>query len=387
LRIALLNPTFWPEVRRGTERLVHDLAVALSRAGHEVTVLTSHRARRSEAVEDGFRVVRSPRGPSGRAARRGFEHHLLNGPVQVAELVRGGYDVAHAFQLADAWWIVNAARLPGTPPLVFSLHGIPTAASLRSRRYRLPMLRRVIRRAAGVNVLSEAAADPLRRHLGADPEIVPGAIFTADFAVERARAEHPTLVCAASLADPRKRGDLLLAAFGNLRERHPDVRLVLAGGGDPFAAGSGPESLPPGVVRAVADRTDDLAGAYASAWASVLPSVDEAFGLVLVESLAAGTPVVAARSGASPEVLAADTPAVLFEPDDESDLARALERALGLAGEPGVREACRAAAEPWDWGRVLPRYEAAYERAAAEGARPSRQGARRRASRASGPAL
>ena len=363
MRIALVNPTYWPEVRRGTERLVHDLALALTRAGHEVTVLTSHPARRSTATEDGFRVLRSRRAPSGHLAGRGFEHHLLNGPVQVAHLLGGRYDVVHAFQIADAWAAVHARRVLGGPPVVFSLHGIPTAQSLRSRRYRVPMLRRVIAWASAVTVLSAAAAEPLRRHLGVDPRILPGAIFCEDFAVETERAEAPTLVCAASLADPRKRGGLLLRAFADLRERRPDARLLLAGGGDPFAAGADP-SLSAAAERITVDRSDDLARAYASAWASVLPSVEEAFGLVLVESLAAGTPVVAARSGAGPEVLRGDTPAVLFEPDDEHALERALDEGLALAHRPGVREACRAAARAWDWSAVLPLYEALYEEAA-----------------------
>ena len=136
MRIALLNPTYWPEVRRGTERLVHDLAVALTRAGHEVTVLTSHRAARSVAVEDGFRVVRRRRPPSGRLAKRGFEHHLLHGPTQVGGLLWGGHDVVHAFGLADAWAAVHARRFLGGPPVVFSLHGMPTARSLSSLRRR-----------------------------------------------------------------------------------------------------------------------------------------------------------------------------------------------------------------------------------------------------------
>jgi glycosyltransferase involved in cell wall biosynthesis len=74
--------------------------------------------------------------------------------------------------------------------------------------------------------------------------------------------------------------------------------------------------------------------------------------------------VVAARSGASPEVLRGDTPAVLFEPDDEHALERALDGGLALAHRPGVSEACRAAARAWDWSAVLPLYEALYEEAA-----------------------
>src|SRR5829696_7245151 len=184
MRIALLNPTYWPEVRRGTERLVHDLGLALGRSGHEVTVLTSHRGRPSVAVEDGLRVVRSPRAPSGRLARRGFEHHLLNGPAQAPAILAGRYDVVHAFQLADAWAAVHLRRLAGGPPAVFSLHGIPTARSLSSRRYRASMLRRVMRWGAATTVLSEAAAGAFRRHLGEEPQVLPGAVFTADLSVD-----------------------------------------------------------------------------------------------------------------------------------------------------------------------------------------------------------
>src|SRR5439155_1593557 len=75
------------------------------------------------------------------------------------------------------------------------------------------------------------------------------------------------------------------------------------------------------------------ARAYAGAWASVLPSVDEAFGLVLIESLAAGTPAVAARSGACPEIIDDDRVGRLFAPDDADDLLRAMEEALDLGSE------------------------------------------------------
>jgi len=316
-------------------------------------------------------VVRRRRAPSGPLARRGFEHHLLHGPAQVPNLLRDRYDVVHAFQVADAWTAVHAHRLLGGPPVIFSFHGIPTARSMGSRRYRLPMLRRVIAGASAVTVLSEAAAEPFRHQLGSEPQILPGAIFCDAFGVEAERVEAATLVCAASLADPRKRGELLLRAFAALRDRRPDARLRLAGGGDPFAAGSDP-SLSAAAERVAADRTEDLARAYASAWVSVLPSVEEAFGLVLVESLAAGTPVVAARSGASPEVLTGEVPAILFEPDDEDSLGRALDEGLALAHRPGVVEACRAAARPWDWAAVLPRYVALYEEAAARGSAPPR---------------
>jgi phosphatidylinositol alpha-mannosyltransferase len=365
MRIALLNPTYWPEVQRGTERIVRDLGVALAQAGHEVTVFTSHRAPRKVSHEDGVRIVRSRRPRSGPLDRRGFEHHLVNGPAVARSLACRRFDIAHAFGLADAWAAVQAQRFLSGPPVVLSWQGVPNERSLSSRRLRLPMLRAVVRRAGAIVMLSEAAAAPFRSQLGHEPVILPNGIFLGDFEVEAPPAREPTLICAASLKDPRKRGDLLLRAFAALRERRPQARLVLAAGRDPFAAGSAGE-LGPGVERLDSPSTEALAHAYASASASVLASVDEAFGLVLLESLAAGTPVVAARSGASPEVLAG-APAVLFEPDDEADLVRALDEVLELATRPGVAEACRRHARAWDWSIVTRAYEAVYEDVARSG--------------------
>ena len=76
--------------------------------------------------------------------------------------------------------------------------------------------------------------------------------------------------------------------------------------------------------------------------------------------MAAGTPVVAARSGACPEIV--DDPRVgrLFEPGDAADLARAIGEALDLAADPETVAACREQARRWDWSRVVERYEALY---------------------------
>jgi hypothetical protein len=63
MRIALLAPTYWPEVTRGSERVVHDLATLLAARGHNVTLLTSHRGARTITEEEGVRVVRDRRPP------------------------------------------------------------------------------------------------------------------------------------------------------------------------------------------------------------------------------------------------------------------------------------------------------------------------------------
>lgn len=363
MRIALLNPTYWPEVRRGSERLVHDLGTVLARRGHDVTLLTSHRHRSSSTVEDGMRVVRSYRPPEPAMLSK-YEYHLVNTPNVVRRLLAGNFDVAHAFFPSDAWAAVRSRRFGG-PPVVAAFHGMPTRQYLVVRRYRLQMIREVIDRAAITTVLSEAAARAFRRYLLMEPRILPGGLFVDDFAGNHRPASDRAIVCAASLNDPRKRAELLLNAFSKLRRQKPDLRLLLAGSNDPILQRRS-LTLPPGVEWISADRTESLAHAYASAAASVLPAVEEAFGLVLLESLAAGTPVVAADSGACPELIRDEAIGRLFQPDDEDDLVRAMGDALELGDDPNTRSACERHARCHDWNQVAPLYERTYAEAIAD---------------------
>ena len=223
------------------------------------------------------------------------------------------------------------------------------------------MLERAVAGAAVLSVLSEAAAVPVRAYLRRDPEIVPGGVDLEAFGVDAERAPVPTVVCAAGLADPRKRAGLLLAGFARLRETVPDARLVLAGGSGMESHGDEPDLTGPGVERIAPDGTAGLARALASAWVSALPSAEEAFGLVLVESLAAGTPAVADRSGAGPEILGEDgTVGSLFDGADPGALATALSTGLDLAGDPEARERCRERAARFDVSVVAERWEELY---------------------------
>ncbi len=362
LRIALLHPTYWPEVRRGSERVVHDLGVALARRGHDVTILTTHRGSRQVGEEDGVVVDRARRLPE-LSPLRFYEHYLATVPAAVSRLRRGRFDLAHAFSPSDAF-AASLARRGGGPRYVFSIHGIPTREFLVARRYRLEMLQRAITAAAQVTVLSEAAAARARRYLQESPLVMPAGVDVDEFAVDEPRAIEPTLICAATLTDPRKRGPLLLAAFERVRRELPAARLVLAGGAGMPVHGGGMASLPPGVVRLEADRTEVLARAYARAWASVLPSVEEAFGLVLIESMAAGTPVVAGRSGAVPELVSDDGLGWTFEPDDEAGLAAALALALATTPADARVARCRARAGEFDLAGLVADWERLYERIA-----------------------
>lgn len=344
-----MHPTYWPEVRRGAERLVHDLAGWLAESDHDVSILTTHRALGVDEREEGVNVRRSWRPPDRVMRRRAYEDHLATIPVQLRDLLRGDFDVAHAFFPVSAWAALKAQALGG-PPVVSTLTGIPTRGYLVARRYRLAMNLEVARHAAGCSVLSQAAAQPFRRYLLREADVIPPGVRCADFALSAERAPRPTVVYAGSPSDPRKRVSLLFEAFAELRQRRPDARLLLAGRPEPWFE----LDLPDGVEWAVVDDPERLARVLASAHVAVLPAIEEGFGLVLIEALAAGTPIVAARSGACPEVVTDDV-GRLFEGDDAGAFVDALEAVLEMGD---VRDACRAHAARWDWGVVGPRYEA-----------------------------
>ena len=320
-------------------------------------MITSHQGGTTETIEEGVRVIRARRLPKLSPLRR-YEDHLDSIPAAVWHLLRGRYDLVHAFHLSYAWAAVKARRLGG-PPVVYSFHGIPIRRYLVERRYRLEMLQTTLAGTAAVTVLSESAQDVFRRYLLLEPAVLPGGVFASEFTASAARAQAPTLICTASLGDPRKRAGLLFSAFETLRSRRPDARLLVVRTPDPVM--SPLEVQAPASVEWIdVDSNGELAQAYTSSWATVLPAVGEAFGLVLVESLAAGTPVVAAGDGGGAEIIDGLAVGRLFEPDDEASLVDAMDDALELAGDPATAEACRARAARYDWDQVIAGYEQLY---------------------------
>ena len=112
MRVAILHPVWWPEVRRGGERLTHELASWLTAAGHDVTLLTTHRGATTESVDDGFAVVRSYVDQAERAGPlTGKALSEVRGHLDKAEaLAAKGTDQSVLDQLA------NASRKSGAAP-------------------------------------------------------------------------------------------------------------------------------------------------------------------------------------------------------------------------------------------------------------------------------
>ena len=350
MRVALLAPAFFPEVRRGGERLVRDLADELIARGHEPRLVTAHRGPPSRTVEDGLPVLRLPRPPlERRLRRRAFEDYVTHAPLSWLALHRLDHDVAHATHPPDA---LAAAR--GGRPALLTFLGLPTRTGLAQRRLRAELLVRATRECASTVAISRAAADGFRRWLGVEARVIHPAVDLDAFRPVAERAPEPTVVCLADPAVESKRVPLLVEAFRTVRRERPSARLLLQR--HPAvrtAAGEGVELIDP-------DDRDELARTYSSAWVSALPSWGEAFGLVLAEALACGTPVVGSDLGAIPEVVDRDAIGRLFSGDDPAALARALLEALELAADPSTREACRARAADFSRQKMGAAYESLY---------------------------
>ncbi|WP_205698124.1 glycosyltransferase family 4 protein [Conexibacter sp. SYSU D00693] len=359
MHVALLNPVFWPEVRRGSERVARELADGLLARGHRVSLITTHPSlRRTVTEEDGLEVIRCsrPQRLEARLVRRVYDDHLTHPWTALRELRRDPPDVAHALHVTSGIAAARHRHATGTPA-VLSYMGIPHRQALVNRRLRLELTQRAVRGASAVVALSDHAAGAFERWLGVDDvrTINPGVDLEAFAPDPAARARQPTVLCAADLAEPRKRVALLVDAFALVREQLPEARLVLS---RPKRDVALPDA--PGVEVRDLDERAALVRANQEAWVAALPSVGEAFGLVLAEALACGTPVVAADREALPEVAGDERTGRLFAGDDPGAVARALLEALELARDPATAVACRRRAERWGTERCADAYEALY---------------------------
>ncbi|HEX4430998.1 MAG TPA: glycosyltransferase family 4 protein [Frankiaceae bacterium] len=348
MRIMLTATYGWPEVYRGGERYLHELAGFLQEGGHDVRIVISGPGPSRDVVR-GVAVYRLRPREFSRFGELGRE--VAFGAAALATVGWRQLDVWHATSTADAAAAAQLGRIRDVRT-VFTDHGFPLAGS-RERRSDYRLYRMVVRHIDSYVCVSGAAADCLANVFQRTATVVHPGVDTALFQPTR-RSEVPTLVYAGSLTEERKGLPLLASAVRRLRETIPALRLEVYGQGEPAAE-----------VAAVADVCEavdpaHLAERYAGAWATVLPSKAEPFGMVLTESLAAGTPVVALREGSGPSDIV--RPGVgLLAGDTADDLAAACRGALDLARHPATAAACRQRAMAFDWRTaIVPQLEEVY---------------------------
>ena len=187
-----------------------------------------------------------------------------------------------------------------------------------------------------------------RHEIAVVPELIDVAGWRDRLAAVPAPAPHPPTVLTVARMYPRKRlGDLLHAA-NRLRMRIPDVRFRIVGNG-PEVSSLHALHTRLGLATTVTFLGDvsaaTLAVEYVNADCFCLPSAQEGFGIVFLEAMTAGLPVVACRAAAVPEVVVDGVTGILVSVRDPDALGAALERvltdqvlarALGTAGRMRV---------------------------------------------------
>lgn len=245
----------------------------------------------------------------------------------------------------------------------------------------LTMQKRVARRIPALLTVSQSSSDDISAAFAVSADNLVTIPLGVDTEVFRPPAEARVpgrIVCVASADMPLKGVSTLLEAVAKVHtERTVELVLVtkLAAGGvtekliEELAIGD--------VVRTVSGIDDsELAALLGSADVACVPSLYEGFSLPAVEAMACGTPLVASRAGAIPEVVGTDDEAgVLVTPGDPQELADALGALLADAqrrsrlGEGGRRRVL----ERYSWAAVAARTAETYAEAMAqtrEGDRP-----------------
>jgi glycosyltransferase involved in cell wall biosynthesis len=337
VRIAYVTETWFPSINGVVTRLAATVSELAGR-GHEVLVVAPHVSGSGDWSEPAGATVRHV--PSvGLPFIYGGQPWGLPLPRVVGLLDRFAPDLIHAVCPTLLGWAgVLHARLRGLP-LVCSYH---THVARYAHYYHLGFAERpvwaLIRRAhrqAHVNLAaSEESRDELQAHGVRDVGVWRGGVDLGLFHPREASAEMRARLTG---GHPERR---LCIYVGRLAaEKGVDRLLPLAvAGGDQHVAlvGDGPAKAELEQAFAGAQATfpgrlrgRELAAAYASADVFVFPSTTDTLGLVMLEAMASGLPVVAAHSPASRSLLDRAPAGGLFEPGDAEGLVATVRRWVG----------------------------------------------------------
>ena len=353
MRIGIACPYSW-DVPGGVQQHIRDLAEALIGMGHEISVI---------APADDDRPLPDYIVPAGKAMPvpyNGSVARLAFGPLSVSRVRRwlkdGGFDVLHVHEPTVpslsllACWVADG-------PIVATFH----TANPRSRALHAAYLalQTALEKISGRIAVSEAARTTLVEHMGGDAVLIPNGVTISRYEKADPLPGWPgmggVLGFLGRMDEPRKGLDVLLRAFVLLAEQRPGLRLLVAGRGDLDDV----RSRVPGAFR---DRLILLGQVSQEAKASFYHSVDvfcapntggESFGIVLIEAMAAGAPIVASDLDAFRLVLRGGRAGELFPTGDPGALAAAASR---LLDDPALRQRLSAAAtdavRAYDWPMV-----------------------------------
>ncbi len=376
LRIGIVTQAYHPAVGGVTEHVDATARVLRSR-GHEVTVVTS-RFRGTGPEEPG--VVRLGRNVV--LPYNGAENNMTVGlclPRQVSEILdRSRFHVLHVHCPLSPVLPLLSLRLARSP-VVGTFHStVPSDLPFRIfGPALLPLYARVDRGLA----VSATAREYVQRHFPGPLEILPNGVDLSRFQPGLPRLERyddgiPNILFVGRF-DPRKGLPELMRACQSLARDSLPFRLILVGDGRlrGEVARMSRGALDGRVHFEGRVGHEHLPRYYASADVFCSPAREgESFGLVLLEAMASGVPVVATDLPGYRSVLTPEVEGIAIPPRDSNALARSLRR---LLADPALRARMGArgieTAQAFGWERIVDRLEAIYV-SLVRSPRPERRG-------------
>ena len=359
MKVGLVSPYPW-DVPGGVVQHVRDLSETLIALGHDVSVLTP--------VDNEDTVLPSYVTRAGRSVPvpyNGAVGRLLFGPLSLTRVRRwlhdGDFDVLHLHS-PETFSLSLLALMNARGPIVATFH----AAQARSRILALLQspLQVHIEKIIGRIAVSPAARKTIVEHLGADAVVIPNGVHVSRYERATALDGWPggggAIGFVGRIDEPRKGLTILLEAMEYLWKEHPLLRLLVAGPGEID------ERVDDRVVFLGLVDEETKARAYHSVDVFVAPNVGgESFGIILLEAMAAGTPVIASDLDAFRRVLElpdGSSAGLLATVGDAESIAHAISTALGSeARRQHMRRAGENVVRRYDWSVVAQEIVRVYE--------------------------
>lgn len=375
MKLLLINYEFWP-IGGGAGMATYSIAKELVKLGHTVDVLTTGKNGNGEVQNlNGFDVYRVHTWRKGihDCGFRGALTFLSSAALRLRQLVQEKkYDLIHYFFSFPTCFLTLFPGNHRKTPYILSLRGSDVPhydeyhRTLQYLHFVLKPINRMLwRRAKKVVALSESLKEIANRTEPCqDIEIIPNGVDTKLFCINRNQKVSDGIFRLITVSRLVKRKGIqnLLQAIKNLQD--PSIQLLIVGSGnyEHQLKNLSQELALNGQVKFFGFcHCNQLPRLYNQSDVFILPSLAESFGLVFLEAMACGLPIIGAHTGGIPDIVQ-DENGILVTPESISEIQAAILKmrdSQQLRTDMGNRNRQRVI-KHYSWQRVAEEYQKIY---------------------------